>query len=101
MKVLQEYRPSVQKAEMHEALNSLIGILAGIVLDGQLTDADRDEMQNWYFLYASLLDKNLLNEIISTVRSILFDGVLDIEDVEHVLWVCRQITLAGDKLYIK
>lgn len=46
----------MQKAEIHRAMDSLMGILAGVVLEGQVTEAGRDEMRNWYFLYANLLD---------------------------------------------
>lgn len=97
MKELQEYRPFMQKAEMHKALNSLVGILSGIAADGQVTDAERDEVQNWYFLHASMLDKHPFNEIIPAVQSVLADGVLDIEEVEDVLWICRQFTISDDK----
>ena len=91
----------MQKAEIHRAMNSLMGILAGVVLEGQVAEAGRDEMRNWYFLYAKMLDEHMFREIRSIVHSIRSGGALNIEDVENTLWECRQITLAGDELQIK
>ncbi len=90
MKELRDYRRFMKKEEMHKSLNSLIGILKGISADGTIDDAEYNELQNWYSLHDYLLNVFPFSEILPSVRFALEDNVLDVEEVEGVLWLCNK-----------
>jgi len=100
MKELQEYRKFMKKEELHKSLNSLVGILSGISADGIVSDAEKNELQNWYALHEDLIDKHPFDDILPIVRDALVDDILKIEEVENVLWLCNKfLDLNSDKLY--
>lgn len=89
MKELHEYRRFMQKEELHKSLNSLVGILSGVVADGHVTEAERNEIQNWYALHKFLINKHPFQEILPLIHGALADGVLEIDEVEDILWLCQ------------
>lgn len=91
LKELDEYRSFMGKAEMHKALNTLVGILEGIALDCQISAIEMDELTNWYSLHAPLINQHPFSEIIPVLSDALSDGVLTQEEAEDILWVCRNI----------
>lgn len=90
MKELRDYRRFMKKEEMHKSLNSLVGILSGICADGAVDDAEYNELKNWYSLHDYLLNVFPFREILPSIRLALQDDVLDIEEVEGVLWLCHK-----------
>ena len=90
MKELRDYRRFMKKEEMHKSLNSLIGILSGILADGTIDSAEYNELKNWYSLHDYLLNVFPFSEILPSVRLAFQDDVLDIEEVEGILWLCQK-----------
>jgi hypothetical protein len=90
MKELRDYRRFMKKEEMHKSLNSLIGILSGISADGTIDNAEYNELKNWYSLHDYLLNVFPFSEILPSVRLAFQDDVLDIEEVEGILWLCKK-----------
>lgn len=80
----------MKKEEMHKALNSLVGILTGIVADGVINEAESSELKNWYALHEKLIGLRPFNEILPIIRLAFADNILDIEEAENVLWLCRK-----------
>lgn len=100
MKELQEYRKFMKKEELHKSLNSLVGILTGISSDGIVSDAEKNELQNWYALHEELVNRHPFSDILPIIRDALADDVLEIEEVENVLWLCNKfLAINSDKLY--
>ena len=90
MKELRDYRRFMKKEEMHKSLNSLIGILSGISADGTIDSAEYNELKNWYSLHDYLLNVFPFSEILPSVRLAFQDDVLDIDEVEGILWLCQK-----------
>ncbi|MBE6984871.1 MAG: NAD-dependent DNA ligase [Ruminococcaceae bacterium] len=92
MKELNEYRGFMQREELHKALNTLVGILEGVAADGNVTEAESEEVKNWYDLHRSLLDVHPFNQIFPLIETAFADGHIDIEEAQDVLWLCRKFT---------
>lgn len=90
-----EYREFTGRAEMHKALNSLIGILKGIAIDHDVIALEAQELSHWYGLYRHLINHHPFNEIIPVVDSALADGVLTCEEAEDLRYLCERLTSKG------
>lgn len=90
----------MKKEEMHKALNSLVGVLSGVAADGSVSEAESNEVQNWYSLHEHLIKIHPFSEILPALNMAFADNVLDIEEVEGALWLCRRfLDTQNDKLY--
>ena len=90
----------MKKEEMHKALNSLVGILSGVAADGAITDAESNEIRNWYSLHAHLIKIHPFNEILAALDTAFADDVLDIEEIHGALWLCQRfLDTRNEKLY--
>lgn len=99
-KELNEYRRFMKKEEMHKALNSLVGILSGIASDNTVSEQESDEIKNWYAVHEPLINIHPFSEILPAINHAFSDNVLDIEEVEGVLWLCEKFLDAKQgKLY--
>lgn len=100
MKELGEYRQFMKKEELHKALNSLVGILAGVAADGTVSEAESQEVQNWYALHEHLIKVHPFSEILPALKLAFEDDILDTEEVEGALWLCRRfLDVQHEKLY--
>ena len=100
MKELSEYRGFMKKEEMHKALNSLSGILSGVAADGFVSEAESNEVQNWYALHEHLINIHPFSEILPALKMAFEDDVLDIDEVEGALWLCQRfLDTQNDRLY--
>ena len=100
MKELRDYRRFMKKEEMHKSLNTLIGILEGIIADDCVDDAEENELNNWYVLHEYLLNVYPFSEILPAIRLGFSDGVLDSEEVKGILWLCKKfINSHQEELY--
>lgn len=92
MKELRDYRRFMKKEEMHKSLNSLIGILTGIVADNTIDEAEENELYNWYSLHEHLLKVFPFSDILPAIKLSFQDGILDIEEANNILWLCHKFT---------
>ena len=100
MKELKDYRRFMKKEEMHKSLNTLIGILEGIVADNRIEEAEKNELKNWYSLHKYLLNVYPFSEIFPAIQLALQDDVFDMDEAENVLWLCRKfIDTHQEELY--
>ena len=91
LKELDEYRPFMVKAEMHKAVNTLVGILEGVAIDQEISPAEMDELTNWYSLHGPLMYRHPFSEIMPVLSGALSDGVLTQDEADDILWVCRNV----------
>ena len=91
-KELHEYRQFTGPAEHHKAINSFLGILEGITIDGVVDRFEAQELRNWYELYRGLIDRHPFSEILPAIDCALDDNVLTYEEVEDLRWLCQQIS---------
>ncbi|MBE6899623.1 MAG: NAD-dependent DNA ligase [Ruminococcaceae bacterium] len=100
MKELNEYRHFMKKEELHKSLNSLVGILSGIVSDGIITEAEQNEVENWYSLHEHLMDTHPFSEILPIIHEVFSDNILDIDEAENIIWLCNKfLNINQNNLY--
>ncbi|UII56677.1 BRCT domain-containing protein [Cytobacillus spongiae] len=88
---VEEYRVYGSKAEVHKAVNSLLGIISGIKFDGVVTTEELEEITNWCNLHRHLKKKSPFSEIIPMIDDALFDNELTSEEMEDILWLCQRV----------
>ncbi len=100
MKELRDYRRFMKKEEMHKSLNSLIGILEGIIADEHISESEKHELNNWYSLHEYLLNTYPFSEIFPAIRLAFQDNILDIEEAKGILWLCQKfVNSQQEELY--
>jgi NAD-dependent DNA ligase len=88
---IEDYRIYTSKAELHKAVNSLIGIINGIVIDGIVNNDELAEITNWCSMHRHLKNKSPFSEIIPVVDNALTDNQLDNEEIQDILWLCNHV----------
>ena len=89
---IEKYERFVGPAVHQKAVNTFLGILDGISIDGIVDQKESLELQNWYSLYRHMIDRHPFNEILPAIDSALEDGILTYEDVDSLRWLCQQLT---------
>lgn len=83
------YRDFTKPAELHKAINTLRGIVAGITSDRDVGNSEVSELAHWCQLQAHLRDRHPFSEIIPTVERACEDGVVTAEEAKDILWLCN------------
>ena len=84
-----EYRGFCIQQNLDKAVHTLLGLLDGIALDGVINDQEQAEISNWIQVQDEFSDMLPFSEIISRLHNALDDGVLSMDEVEDLRWVCN------------
>ncbi len=84
-----EYQKFTKPAELHKAVNTLRGLIAGINSDTQVGKKELDELINWCELQAPLRDRHPFSELLPVVESACSDGVVTADEAKDILWLCN------------
>lgn len=90
------YRHFAKRQRVDKAVQTLLGLLRGITIDGALNAKEIAEVLNWCEDYNELLGRSPLNELKQKLDEILVDGMIDPEEQEDLIWVCRNLAPDGD-----
>lgn len=90
------FRMYTGKSERDKAIATLKGIISGITLDGKVDNSEIQELTNWMSLNSHLQDKVPFRDILSILKSLLEDGVIDSEEIEDLKWICKQFSEEGE-----
>lgn len=96
MKELEAYRRFMKKEELHKSLNSLVGILNGMVVDGVVSDEESNEIKMWFELHKPLVSVHPFSEILPFIERALDDDHIELEEAKDVLWLCNKFLDAHD-----
>lgn len=91
----QDYRLFTGPAELHKAINTLRGIVAGIATDATVQSDEIAELAHWCELHAPLRDRHPFSEILPIVENACADGVITDEEAKDILWVCSSFASSG------
>lgn len=87
----QKYVKFTTRAQLEKSVNSLLGIIEGISIDGAINAAELGFMRLWLSEHAELQDRHPFNELIPVVQAAMEDGVLSQEEREDVIWLCERL----------
>jgi hypothetical protein len=83
-----KYRQYTSLSEMDKAINSLKGILLGIVLDNEVNDAEFKELLSWCEKHNDLITRNPFKSLMQTILEAANDIGNRLELMEDVYWLC-------------
>lgn len=89
IKEIEEYRRFTAPAELHKAINTLKGLVAGISTDRQISEDEINELSHWCLCHADLIDRHPFNELIPLIQSIYEDGIVTEDDAKDIVWLCN------------
>lgn len=95
---IDDYRKFTGPAELHKAVNTLSGIVAGITTDMKISEDEINELSNWCMLHQHLEKKHPFNELIPLIRNAYQDGVISTEESEDIIWLCNNF-VSVDQYY--
>lgn len=84
----ESYRQFTKPAELHKAVNTLRGLVAGMTLEEGFSDTEAMELTNWCAVHAYLQDRHPFSELIPVVQDALADGFLTEDESKDILWLC-------------
>ena len=88
-KEIDEYRKFTTPAELHKAVNTLKGIVAGMTTDGSTSIDEINELSNWCVLHNHLINRHPFNELIPLIQRVYDDGVVTQEEARDIVWLCN------------
>lgn len=88
MEAEREYRQFTKPAELHKAINTLRGLVAGINSDRAVGTDEVTELVHWCEIHADLRDRHPFSEILPVVERACEDGVVTEDEAKDILWLC-------------
>lgn len=88
-KDIEEYGQFTKPAELHKAINTLRGMIAGITSYDGVSKDEINELVNWCSIHAHLRDRHPFSEILPVVEAALWDGKINDEEQKDILWLCN------------
>lgn len=86
---LDDYRDFTKPAELHKAINTLKGIVAGITTDMKTCDNEIQELLHWCTLHAHLRDRHPFSELLPLIEAAYADDVISDEEAKDIIWLCN------------
>lgn len=83
-----EYQVFTKPAELHKAINTLRGLVAGINSDTAVGEKELAELIHWCELQAPLRDRHPFSELLPVVEAACADGIITEEESKDILWLC-------------
>lgn len=90
------YRHFTKRQRVDKAIQTLSGLLKGVSIDDELNAAEVAEIMNWCKEYRDLVGKAPFLELIPKLDAILEDGIIDPEEQDELLWLCKNLSPEGD-----
>lgn len=84
-----EYRAFTKPAELHKAINTLRGIVAGISCNDGISTDEIQELVHWCSLHEHLRDRHPFSELLPAIERSIQDGTIDEEEQRDLLWLCN------------
>ncbi len=96
LKEIQDYRKFTKPSELHKAVNTLRGIVAGITTDYKISDDEVNELSHWCLQHANLIDRHPFNELIPMIQTAYQDGILEESEANDIVWLCNNFVSDSD-----
>lgn len=82
------------KSRLDKAINSLLGIVQGISIDGMINDREMAYLASWIAEHGGGEQLHPFSELLPVLRNALADGRLDDEERADLRWMCDQFRSA-------
>jgi hypothetical protein len=85
------YFPFTGPGRLEKAVNSLIGLIEGIAIDGIINDPEVSFINTWLQENAAVKNHHPFTELMPVVSEAIADGVLTNEERLDILWLCEKL----------
>lgn len=93
---LEDYRCFTTPAELHKAINTLKGIVAGITTDYQISEDEINELSHWCMSHQHLVNRHPFSELIPMIEEAYEDGVVTSSEANDIVWLCNNFVSDSD-----
>lgn len=93
---LENYRKFTTPAELHKAVNTLRGIVAGITTDYKISDDEINELSNWCMSHSHLINRHPFSELIPLIESVYKDEIVTASEANDIVWLCNNFVSDSD-----
>lgn len=90
----QPYYRFTSRARLEKALNSLIGLIEGISIDGVINEKEVHYIEAWLDENDQLRSSHPFTELIPVVDRAIADGILTDDERQNILWLCERLKSA-------
>ncbi len=91
------YLRFTSRSRLQKSINSLLGLIDGIAIDGDISTTEIGFLQNWIDEHQDVHNLHPFNELIPVVADAISDYVLTEDEREDIEWLCRR--LCTDEFY--
>lgn len=79
------------RSRLDRSINSLLGVLEGIAIDGVINDRERSFLEAWIQDHAEVAQAHPFNELMPLLVGAISDGRLDEEERADLHWLCDRL----------
>ena len=90
-----EYRQFTKPAELHKAINTLRGMVAGLSADAVIAADEIQELVHWCTLHEHLRDRHPFSEILPAIERVCADGRITEDESKDILWLCGNFIVSA------
>ena len=83
------HRIFTQKSEADKALNTLKGILSGIVIDDVVNESEINNLKDWVSQHSLLIQRNQFKEFMSAINGYLQNEIPKSEFIQDLIYLCQ------------
>lgn len=85
------YAKYTAKSRLEKAINSLVGLVEGIAIDGSINSSEAGFLELWLREHSELRNHHPYNELMPVVQAAIADGVLTQDEREDIIWLCERL----------
>ena len=89
-----KYFAFTRRSRIEKSLNSLIGLVEGIAIDGAINLHEISFLNSWLADHDELRNRHPHNELMPVVEAAIADGVLSADERDDILWLCERLRSA-------
>ena len=86
-----EYFRFTGRSRLDKSINSLIGLVEGISIDGAINADEIGFLRLWLSENSDLQEKHPFNELMPVVEEAIADGTLTVDERQDILWLCERL----------
>jgi hypothetical protein len=86
-----KYTRFTSRARLEKSVNSLLGIVEGIVIDSSINSSEVSFLNLWLSEHADVQDRHPYTELIPVVQAAVEDGVLTQDEHDDIVWLCEKL----------
>ncbi len=79
------------KGRLEKSINSLLGLLEGIAIDGRITPGEVAILRMWLADHQDVADRHPYSELVPALMAAVADGVLEPEERDDLKWLCERL----------